>query len=468
MIHVVEHDCARLRRDPPGEAAADRDADAALDLLLDADGGPRDELVRGLVEEEDRAGVGAEGIADAREQDGEQLVHLEVRERRVRHRLQLLEAPARRALGLEEPRVVDRERGAIGCEFEQLDVAAAEDARHERPDVDDAEDGVPDDERDAEEGLDALLAQDRIEDVGVVDVVEDDGSALGGDAAGEAAPERDADTALHLLLEPDRSARHELLPLLVEEEHRSRVAIEQVADAREQRPEQILEVEMGERRVGEGLQPAQPLRVLHGRGHATILKGRCAGRGGRAVESAGVPAPPAPGFALWFTGLPGAGKSTLARLAATELERKGRLVELLDGDVVRTHLSRDLGFGRADRETNVERIAWVTSRLVRARAAVVVAAIAPYAASRAAARRIVEVHGAFVEVHVATSLEECVRRDPKGLYARAAAGEIANVTGLDDPYEEPASPELRLDTAGVAPDESLALVLAELDRRGLL
>jgi len=178
-----------------------------------------------------------------------------------------------------------------------------------------------------------------------------------------------------------------------------------------------------------------------------------------------VPAPPA--FALWLTGLPGAGKSTLARLAAAELERRGRLVELLDGDVVRTHLSRDLGFSRADRETNVERIAWVASRLVRAGAVVVVAAIAPYASSRRAARALVEEHGAFVEVHVATPLEECMRRDPKGLYARAAAGEIAGVTGLDDPYEEPEAPELRLDTAGAAPEESLARLLEALRERGL-
>jgi len=172
-------------------------------------------------------------------------------------------------------------------------------------------------------------------------------------------------------------------------------------------------------------------------------------------------------FALWFTGLPGAGKTTLARLTAQELERRGRVVELLDGDVVRTHLSRDLGFTRADRETNVERIAWVASRLVRAGAVPVVAAIAPYAASRATARRLVEEQGAFVEVHVATPLDECVRRDPKGLYARARAGEVANVTGLDDPYEEPEAPEVRVDTAGEAPEASLARVLAALAERGL-
>jgi sulfate adenylyltransferase len=173
-------------------------------------------------------------------------------------------------------------------------------------------------------------------------------------------------------------------------------------------------------------------------------------------------------FVLWFTGLPGAGKTTLARLAAVELERGGRHVELLDGDVVRTHLSRDLGYSRADRETNIERIAWVASRLVRAGAVVIVAAIAPYAGSRRRARELVEQQGAFVEVHVATPLEECMRRDPKGLYARAAAGEVANVTGLDDPYEPPKAPELRLDTTGIEPAESLRDVLRTLRALGLV
>jgi adenylyl-sulfate kinase len=178
--------------------------------------------------------------------------------------------------------------------------------------------------------------------------------------------------------------------------------------------------------------------------------------------------PAATPFVLWFTGLPASGKTTLARLAAAELERRGRHVELLDGDVVRTHLSRDLGFSRADRETNIERIAWVASRLVRAGAVVVVAAISPYAGSRRRARELAEEQGAFVEVHVATPLEECVRRDPKGLYARAAAGEVANVTGVDDPYETPEAPELRVDTTGATPAESLAEVLGVLHRLGLL
>ena len=152
------------------------------------------------------------------------------------------------------------------------------------------------------------------------------------------------------------------------------------------------------------------------------------------------------GFTLWFTGLSGAGKTTISELVAPELERRGLLVDRLDGDVVRTHLSNGLGFSKADRDANIERIGWVASRLTRAGAAVVVSAISPYAEARARARALVEEFGPFVEVHVATPAEECERRDVKGLYARARAGEIARFTGVSDPYEEPADPELRIDT----------------------
>ena len=169
------------------------------------------------------------------------------------------------------------------------------------------------------------------------------------------------------------------------------------------------------------------------------------------------------GFTLWFTGLSGAGKTTIAELVAPELERRGLLVERLDGDVVRTHLTKELGFSKADRDTNIERIGWVASRLTRHGAAVVVSAISPYAAARQTARALVEEQGRFVEIHVATSLEECARRDVKGLYAKAQTGELAGFTGVSDPYEEPESPELRLDTEGRAPEESARLVLARLD-----
>jgi adenylyl-sulfate kinase len=174
------------------------------------------------------------------------------------------------------------------------------------------------------------------------------------------------------------------------------------------------------------------------------------------------------GFVVWFTGLSGAGKTTIAQHVRPELERRGVLVDVLDGDVVRTHLSRGLGFSREDRDVNIERIGWVASRLARAGAGVLVSAISPYERTRQAARALVEEHGAFVEVHVATSLEECARRDVKGLYARAFRGELPEFTGVSDPYEEPSNPELRIDTADHDADESARLVVAELERLGLV
>ncbi|HUJ56069.1 MAG TPA: adenylyl-sulfate kinase [Gaiellaceae bacterium] len=174
------------------------------------------------------------------------------------------------------------------------------------------------------------------------------------------------------------------------------------------------------------------------------------------------------GFTLWFTGLSGAGKTTIAELVAPELERRGLAVEWLDGDVVRTHLTKGLGFSKDDRDTNIERIGWVASRLTRHGAAVIVSAISPYEATRRKARALVEEFGTFVEVHVATPVEECERRDAKGLYERARAGEIAEFTGVSDPYEEPKSPELRLDTTEHEPEESARLVIAKLEELGLL
>src|SRR5436190_20240257 len=134
------------------------------------------------------------------------------------------------------------------------------------------------------------------------------------------------------------------------------------------------------------------------------------------------------GFVLWFTGLSGAGKTTISNIVEPELERRGLLVEHLDGDIVRTHLSKGLGFSKEDRDANIARIGWVASRIARAGAAVVVSAISPYREARRNARRLTEEHATFVEVYVATSLEECERRDPKGLYVKAHSGEIPEFT----------------------------------------
>jgi adenylylsulfate kinase len=168
------------------------------------------------------------------------------------------------------------------------------------------------------------------------------------------------------------------------------------------------------------------------------------------------------GLVVWFTGLSGAGKSTIAEIVGRELETGGAAVEYLDGDVVRTRLSKGLGFSKEDRDTNIERIGWVASRLARHGATVLVSAISPYRETRARARELGEEFAPFVEVHVATSVEECARRDVKGLYERAFAGELAEFTGVSDPYEAPESPELRVDTEGLAPEASAREVLEYL------
>jgi adenylyl-sulfate kinase len=174
-----------------------------------------------------------------------------------------------------------------------------------------------------------------------------------------------------------------------------------------------------------------------------------------------------PAFTVWFTGLPQSGKSTLAGMLAGELRERNGIdrVELLDGDVIRTELCRGLGFSREDRDENVRRIAFVCKLLNRNGIPVIVAAISPYRDARAAARGEID---RFVEVHCAASAEDCARRDWKGNYARARAGEISHFTGVDDPYEEPVAPELRLDTVAEAPERSLARIVARLQELGHL
>ena len=174
------------------------------------------------------------------------------------------------------------------------------------------------------------------------------------------------------------------------------------------------------------------------------------------------------GATLWFTGLSGTGKTTIAEIVGPELEKRGALVEYLDGDVVRTHLSKGLGFSKEDRDTNIQRIGWVSSRVTRHGGVTVVSAISPYEETRQAARELVEEFGPFVCVHVHASVDECVRRDTKGLYAKAIAGEIKEFTGISDPYEEPTSPELTIDTESESPEESAARVVDYLEQRGLV
>jgi len=171
------------------------------------------------------------------------------------------------------------------------------------------------------------------------------------------------------------------------------------------------------------------------------------------------------GVVLWFTGLSGAGKSTLAEALEPKLRAYGRKTELLDGDIVRTHLSKGLGFSREDRDTNIARIALVAHLLARNGVTVLVAAISPFREARERARALI---GDFVEIHVAAPLEECIARDVKGLYRQAMAGEIPYFTGISDPYEEPPSPEIRLDTATLTVDQGVARIVTKLCELGYL
>jgi len=171
------------------------------------------------------------------------------------------------------------------------------------------------------------------------------------------------------------------------------------------------------------------------------------------------------GAILWFTGLSGAGKSTIAEALAPALRARGRRVEILDGDVVRTHLSRGLTFSREDRDTNVQRIGFVAHLLQRNGALVITAAISPFRATRDWVRALTP---DFFEIHVATPLEVCEQRDVKGLYKKARAGEIPLFTGVSDPYEPPLSPEITLPTQELSVDQSVARITGRLEALGYL
>lgn len=171
------------------------------------------------------------------------------------------------------------------------------------------------------------------------------------------------------------------------------------------------------------------------------------------------------GFVLWFTGLSGAGKSTLSALIADALRARGVHVEVLDGDEVRTHLSKGLGFSKEDRDTNIRRIGFVAKLLARAGACAITAAISPYKAIRDEQRAQIP---RFVEVYCCAPVEALAARDPKGLYKRALAGEIPHFTGIDDPYEPPDAPEVTLFTDRESKEESLAKILAKLEALGYI
>ena len=171
------------------------------------------------------------------------------------------------------------------------------------------------------------------------------------------------------------------------------------------------------------------------------------------------------GFTIWFTGLSGAGKSTLSEAIEQRLRAQGRNVEVLDGDIVRTHLSKGLGFSREDRDTNIKRIAFVCSLLTRNDVICISAAISPYREAREWARREI---GNFVEIYVKCPLDVCRQRDVKGLYKLVDEGKITNFTGVDDPYEEPEHPELVINTDQETVEESIQRIFAKLEQLGYL
>src|SRR6266853_4732186 len=171
------------------------------------------------------------------------------------------------------------------------------------------------------------------------------------------------------------------------------------------------------------------------------------------------------GFVLWFTGLSGAGKSTISNLIEARLRAVGAAVEVLDGDVVRTHLSKGLGFSKEDRDINIRRIGFVSELLARHGVIVIVAAISPYRAVREEVRSTIP---NFVEVYVECPIDVLAERDVKGLYKRALAGEIPHFTGVSDPYEPPLAPEVTVNSASQTPEESSDRIWAKLERSGLI
>ncbi len=174
------------------------------------------------------------------------------------------------------------------------------------------------------------------------------------------------------------------------------------------------------------------------------------------------------GFVVWLTGLPGSGKTTVANAVASKLRESGYRVEVLDGDWVRKTINPDVGFTREERRIHLRRIAWIARLLARNGVIVLCSFVSPYRSVRKEIREIVEEEAPFVEVYCKCSLQECIRRDPKGLYRKALRGEIEHFTGISDPYEEPENPELTLDTEHEPPNKNAERVLDKLRKLGLI
>jgi sulfate adenylyltransferase len=217
------------------------------------------------------------------------------------------------------------------------------------------------------------------------------------------------------------------------------------------------------------LRPHWRDRVLRNYGATEIAEpgGKAYRPEAAALVESFAPPPAESGFCVWFTGLPSSGKSTVADQLGLMLREAGRRVTMLDGDVVRMHLSKGLGFAREDRDTNIRRIGWVASEIVRHHGVVLTAAVSPFAESRDDARRMVGPER-FVLVYVSTPAEVCEQRDVKGFYAKARAGQMAGFTGVDDPYESPANADVVIETTGTTPESAAAAVWAHLAARGFV
>jgi hypothetical protein len=262
VIDVGEDHRLPVGRNATGEAQADRDANTPLDLFLDPDRGPRHQFVRALVEEKHGARVRVEDVADARKKHCEQFVELKVRERRIRDRLHMLDLPSRQSLRLEGSCMLDCDRCTVGGELQQLHIVLIEHSVHKRPDVENTEEAAADEQRHAKHRLDSLLTQNRVEHVRVIDILEHHRMPVRGDAPRKSTADRNPNPSLDLLLDPHCCARDELVRLLVQQQDSACVDPENLSGTNKERREQSVKLQMGERRIREGLKLLQTVGVL--------------------------------------------------------------------------------------------------------------------------------------------------------------------------------------------------------------